>query len=583
MFRENKNHLQGNLFSFLHLLDDADVKELKNSPEYYFYELIFSEINEADFACLFSDAGSRPNAAINALVSALILQNWKGWTYEELFKQIHFNLLIKSALGLSNLDEKPFCRATIFNFQNRLNEHFIETGENLLERVFDSLTDKQLKKLKIKTDIQRADSFLAASNIRSYSRIQLLIEVLIRLHRVLSEEDKEKFSEILTPYVKRTAEQYIYRLKRSDFPHELAKLGEVYHLLYESLFEDYWKTEIFQIFDIVYSEHFTAAEDKIEVKPSEELHSGCLQSPDDLDATYRKKRDQESRGQTIHFSETANPENELNLVTDVAVASNNTDDSRILEERLEPMKEKTPDLNEYHTDGGYGSEANDKKAEKLEITHVQTAIRGKDAKVEIKIEKVDDKKYRVSCPLQTVDSTRTKKRHKALFDSTVCEDCPLKNDCPAQPRKKKNYRVFYFTHEDYLRKKRQQNIETIPEDRRKLRPNVEATVKEFKCPMKNGKLKVRGKFKTMLFAFARAVSINFGRIFRYLSAKLNPKSPSSPNPDKPYDEPDSYFSKILQLTNFIILLKYMLLINFWIFHSKTHPQRKSLKIQKNTA
>ncbi len=55
------------------------------------------------------------------------------------------------------------------------------------------------------------------------------------------------------------------------------------------------------------------------------------------------------------MTETANPENKLNLLTDIAVKPNNTDDSAILNSRLETLKEKTPDLKELHTDGAYGS------------------------------------------------------------------------------------------------------------------------------------------------------------------------------------------------------------------------------------
>jgi hypothetical protein len=44
-----------------------------------------------------------------------------------------------------------------------------------------------------------------------------------------------------------------------------------------------------------------------------------------------------------------------------------------MNDRIGPLKEKTPDLKELHTDGGYGSEDNDRKFEELGITHIQTA------------------------------------------------------------------------------------------------------------------------------------------------------------------------------------------------------------------
>lgn len=87
------------------------------------------------------------------MVAALLFQNRRTWTYDELFNNLRFNLLFKVALGLDDLETIPFCPATLFNFQNRLNDHFVNTGENLLESVFDNLTQDQLKTLKLKTTI----------------------------------------------------------------------------------------------------------------------------------------------------------------------------------------------------------------------------------------------------------------------------------------------------------------------------------------------------------------------------------------------------------------------------------------------
>jgi hypothetical protein len=214
-----------------------------------------------------------------------------------------------------------------------------------------------------------------------------LIEILIRLYRVLKEEDKERFKDRLSDYTKQTSGQYIYQLERAEIPPELEKLGEIYHKLYEALREGYKEIETFPIFERVYQEHFTVVENKVAVKKNEELHSGIIQSPDDIDATYRKKGEKVGKGQSVNVTETANPENELNLLTDIAVKSNNTDDSDIMNDRIETLKEKTPDLKELHTDGGYGSEDNDRKFEELRITHIQTAVRGRKSKVDMTIEK----------------------------------------------------------------------------------------------------------------------------------------------------------------------------------------------------
>jgi len=289
MFRKNTTHLQTSFFDIKNQLSERKRKKIRESEEYSFYQLIFKKIKEENFAVLYSENGSRPNSAVNIMVSAIILAYRKGWTIKEMLEQIDFNLLTRTALGLNKMDDMAFCEATFFNFQNRLLKHFIEIGENLLETVFDGLTKEQLKKLKIKTDIQRSDSFMAMSNIRSYGRVQLLVEMLLRLYRVLKEEDKERFKDMLSEYTKQTSGQYIYKLERTEIPKELEKLGELYHKLYEALREGYKEIEIFPIFERFYQEHFTVVKNKVAVKKNEELHSGILQSPDDIDATYRKK------------------------------------------------------------------------------------------------------------------------------------------------------------------------------------------------------------------------------------------------------------------------------------------------------
>ncbi len=66
----------------------------------------------------------------------------------------------------------------------------------------------------------------------------------------------------------------------------------------------------------------------------------------------------------------------------MAVNKNNIDDSKILEERTDKLMQKTPDLNELHTDDGYGSEEVYKKMEEHSITLVTTAARGKESLIE---------------------------------------------------------------------------------------------------------------------------------------------------------------------------------------------------------
>jgi hypothetical protein len=513
MFKENHSHRTPGLFGIQNTLPEAKREKLYKSWAHPFYELIFSRIDESLFSTLFNEDNGRPNAPINCLVSGIILQQRFGWSCEELFTHMDFDMLTRWALGLDDLEQTPFCAATFFNFRNRLQQHYQNTGENLIETVFDSLTAKQLKELKIRTEIQRMDSFQAVSNIISYNRVQLLIEVLIRLHNSMNQEDRLMYGKLFREYTKQKSGNFMYRLKKEEIPNTLEQLGEVYHALYCAL-KEREETQAFMVFERVYHEHFTLFSGLIGVKSSSDIGSNSLQSPDDLDATFARKNGRSYRGQVVNVTETANPDNELQLITDVAVEANNISDASILESQLDQIREKTPDLNEMHTDGNYASDENAKKCEKAGINHVLSGTKGIKASVPLTID-MDENGYTVHCPCQTVRAEKTPTQYKAVFDQNICRTCPHTAQC-TQTLRPSGKRVFYFKHQHFLVSHRKQAISKLPPERQTLRANVEATVKEFtKMFNHKKKMRIRGRFMTMTCACAKAIDVNFGRIMRY--------------------------------------------------------------------
>lgn len=516
MFKANTSHLQGDFFSFE---NDLSLQQQKNKSfleACFFYERVFCRIDESLFSCLYSSISSRPNSPINAMVSSLILKEKNNWTFEDLFRELNFNILVKHSLGLKDLSILPFNYKTLFNFLKRLNDHYTKEEESLLEKVFNNLSLSEIKKLNLHTDIQRTDSTLISSNIKKISRLQLLLEIVINLDQILSDNDKSMFSKELNKYTSFDSKEYIYNLSSKDLPHEIKKIAEFYYKLHLHLKakSTYDNIKEFQLFERVYREHIKIEDSIVTVIPAKELPSDILQSPYDEDATYRSKNKEESQGFKINAVETASPDNPINLLTDVSVDKNNIDDSKILEQRLRGVKEKTPDLNEFHTDGGYGSTGNDEEMNELDVDHIQTAIRGRKAGVEVIIEKDDDKieAFTVKCPFQQVESEPTKKRNKADFDKSICDKCSLKEKCRIHKARGK----FYFESKDYIANKRKRNIDKIPNERKFCRNNVEATMHEFKCKLNHKcKLKTRGLFRAIVFAFTTAIAINFGRIFRF--------------------------------------------------------------------
>ena len=507
-------------------------KRLHGSKEYAFYTEVFCRIPEALFAELYDqDPASRPNAPVNTLVGAMILQHMNTWTFEELLDRVAFDLKVRTALGLWSLAEEPFCRATLFNFQNRLRDFMVRTGQDKFQALFDLLGQDALKRFGIQTTTQRCDSTQVGSNIRQYTRIELLVEVVLRMWRVLAEEDKKAYAGHFEAFVEaKTSGQFLYRLRRSDIDSTLERLGELYAWMVEALEAGYGSTEIHRIVRRIFAEHFTRVEEKIAVRAAAEMGSDSLQSPDDPDATYHKKDEEAYHGFVLHATETADPENDLQLIVDIAVAPNNQGDSGILHERLPEMHEKTPDLRELHTDAGYGSEDNDRLQTQFGIAAVQTAIRGRVAQAPMRIDRDEAGLLQIRCAAGHLVAGRpTEKHYKAEFAGASCAGCPFAEVCLAQ-RRSHGGRTFYFTEADVLKQARHRRIETLPEERRTLRANVEATIKEFKAPCRNGKLRTRGLCAASRYAFLRGIGINFGRVFRHLQRLASPPKPSAPVP-----------------------------------------------------
>ncbi len=71
-----------------------------------------------------------------------------------------------------------------------------------MDQAFEQVTDEQIKAYQLKTSKQRMDSTLIASNIRVMGQLQLLVEVLQRVNRMLSEEDQQRYSEEFAAYTK---------------------------------------------------------------------------------------------------------------------------------------------------------------------------------------------------------------------------------------------------------------------------------------------------------------------------------------------------------------------------------------------
>ena len=529
MFKEHDHHHQPILICSVNELPEEKRNYLYSSWAWVFYQEFFCRLDEKPFAVLYSNIPSRPNVPVNVLVGLEYLKAGNGWTDQEMYEAFLYNMQVRFALGYDEFVKGDFDLRTLYYFRERLSRYMQETGINLLEKAFEKVTDQQIAAYQLKTGKQRMDSTQLASNIRTMGRLQLLVEVLQRVYRMLTKEEQGHYAEEFAPYIQGHAGQYVYHLKGQDTNEHLQKIGDLMQRLLVELESNYAQESIYQMFMRVFGEHFRVEEKVLKVKIDKELSASSLQSPDDLEATYRQKNNKSFRGYVANLTETCDPENPLQLVTKVQVASNHTEDAEMLVEALPNLKERT-DLATLYTDGGYGSSDVDQLLQENFVEQIQTAIRGRIPSSEklnlsdFSIKLAENKKpTQITCPQgQTVavHSSSQKKAFVAHFEDEVCLTCPLLPKCPVQ-RGKKDLRFHqHFNQNQVNMSQRRQRSQIHLEEGRNLRAAVEATVRQIKHPFPASKLPVRGKFRVSCMVIGSAMMTNVRRIHRYLEARV---------------------------------------------------------------
>ena len=532
MFRENNQHLQFDFLDPFQQMSEKMRQRLEESWAGTFYREIFFRIDETPFAVLYSDQPSRPNSAINVLVGAEILKAGFGWSDEELWDHLQFNLQVRFALGLRNMSVMPFEMRTVYNFRQRVSRHMQESGENLIEQVFVQVTDEQLAALELKTGHQRMDSVLVASNIRQMSRLQLLVEVVQRVWRILTEADQGLYAPSFEPYLKGTAGQYCYRVKADEVDEHLVAVGQSMHDLVHGLAADYADHPTYRVLQRVFDEHFApeagdkAESGQIRVKAGEELSASSLQSPDDWEATYRVKRGEGHQGYVGNLTETCDPENDVQLITMVQVAPNTTDDEQFLVEGLPELKERT-DLDALWTDGGYtGPDAEDALRQE-QVEHIPTNLRGRrTAPDRLGLETfswevdADGTPVSVTCPGGQKAEVRTARkagRFVAYFDQPGCETCPFAEGCPARPMKRRDGRSLNVSSRQVQVALLRQRAARTRGKGKNWRAAIESTVRSVTHPFggQTGKLPVRGQIRVAQVLICSALMVNVRRIWRH--------------------------------------------------------------------
>ena len=346
---------------------------------------------------------------------------------------------------------------------------------------------------------------------------------------MLNEGDQEQYADAFGAYLKGHAGQYVYQMKKGETDAHLQQIGDFMHRLLVELQSVYAAEPVYQVLERVFSEHFQLEHQEVKAKPNQALSATSLQSPDDLEATYREKGGRSYQGYVANLSETCDPENELQIITKVQTAPNATDDSQLLAEALPDLKERT-EVHTIYTDGGHGGPTSDVVLQEQQVEHIQTAIRGRipnPKKLHLSdfILKFnpDGKPLKATCPQGqpvSVQSSSHKKAFVAHFEVQACAACPFAEICPAQPGKRDPRRHLRFTHAQAHASDRRRHSCEQQKEGRNLRAAVEATMRSVKHPFPAGKLPVRGQFRIACMMIGSAAMTNIRRIYRHQKTRI---------------------------------------------------------------
>ena len=526
MFRKNQKHHQLEMFSTVRSLRDDQQKLLDDSWAGVFYRELFCRLDEQPFAVLYSDDASRPNVPVNVLVGLEVLKAGFGWSDAEMYEAFTFNVQVRYALGYHDLSAGYLDIRTVYYFRQRLAEHMQKTGTNLLAQAFVQVTDAQIKAFTIKTGRLRMDSTFIASNICEMSRLHLLVEVLQRVDRMLTAADQVRWEPDFVAYRKGSAHQYVYRVRAEDGAQHMQQIGALMRRLLDDLVTAYKDEVTYQMLERVFHEHFVVEPDtRLRLKQGPELSADSLQSPDDPDASFRRKRGEEYTGYAVNVTETCDPDNKVQMVVQMQTQPNTVDDPTLLSNDM-PALIKRYDIEELNTDGGYNNPTTATMLRTAKIKHIQTALRGHQATgislSSFTLETSDDAvPSTVCCPQgQTSRFVHTSKDwYVADFAAARCALCPLVARCPAEVRKSRPVYVLRVTVHDVEIAHRRQQIAANQAAGHNLRVAIESTIGTLKHPYPDDQLPVRGIGRVTDMMLASGLMVNVRRLWRYLTAK----------------------------------------------------------------
>jgi len=579
MFRENNEHEQEALFSPVKDLPPGPKKKLDEHWSTYFYEHVFTQIDETKFANTYHDGYSRPNKPVNELVSLEIIKHIRGYSDKELEDAYIFDVTVRNALGKELLNDNISAN-TFTNFRRRLLEYEEETGRNLLEEVFEEHRDYFIEEFDIDASTQRMDSTFIEANIKQLSRIDLIAKVLHNFLQDLPEEVLQELPTEIKEFAKRENLNLSYQLAPGEVQSKLGTLvkhaawladrfkadGQVTQLESFAHLQRVLDEQCYRIPELEdedqkveleeYDDHdddpssgwepvrnsgtrkddtdsdsseadVTEADGKsadavgVGLKEPDEIDSDSLQNPHDDEATYQKKNDEHYHGYKANLAETCGSDEELRLITTVQVDTNNTEDTEFLEDVVEELAEETS-LEELLNDGGYLGAGVENTCAEAGVSQHFSGIKGRrpDPDAVSVADAEWDGHELVACPAghAPFDQSYTpeNERYWGRFEEEVCGNCPYQEDCFVEERQE-FYSYGFYARRLVTARRRAKIADSEEREFLNLRAGAESMINEVYRDS-GRRTKFTGRVKVQNASIATAIGTNLKRAARSMRA-----------------------------------------------------------------
>ena len=509
MFRQsNKSSALTLFYGTQSLLKGKPLKVYEDELSWHnlFRKHVTERIDEEIFRPLFCDGFGAPNASVRVLVSMMVLKEAQGWSDSQLFEACQFNLLVRSALGLFNIDDTVPACSTYYLLRKQIVNWASKGNENLLEKVFAHVTKSQSVDFKINGNKIRMDSKLLGSNIAWYSRYELIHETVRKVYgkfRVLIDSVVSEADIVLLKRISgESGDKVCYRSSSTEIESKLTELGIVIHKIISHITDN--SSKPFQTLRRVFSEQYQIVDDAVCTRSKHEISATSVQSPHDTDCHYRNKDGNQVKGYSINLTETCNSENAINLITDVIVEAVSAADCDFLRSAIESTQEVVcSEIETVNADGAYHSVDNQDYCKEHNIDLVVSAIQGKPSRFALSTDQnaeltVTDLSTNETVPVRKVASRKEGSEPKWAIETG-----------------EKKYR--YFTQKDIDTCQIRKQIAARSQTELNLRNNVEASIFQLGYHYCNDKSRYRGLIKHQMWANVRCMWVNFVRISKFIA------------------------------------------------------------------